>query len=70
MEWVRVEFPHERDVVMDGSVIGSSNRTLLVSEGTHRFHLGEPRNYAPKHRKVQVTGTSPLMPKVVAFQLA
>lgn len=67
MEYVEVEFPEERDVNMDGQIVGKSNSTLMVEEGHHVFDLGEPLDYDPESQEVAVTGTDPLNPLIVIF---
>jgi hypothetical protein len=67
MEFVVVNYYRKRNVFMDGSLIGKTGDTLLVQEGTHRFDLGEPKNYAPTFRKAQVTGTIATAPRMISF---
>ena len=67
MEYVIVTYYRKRNVFMDGSPAGKTNETLRVEAGTHRFDLGEPKNYSPGFRKAKVTGTSQIKPMTVSF---
>jgi len=67
MEYVNVRYYRKRNVFMDGNLLGKTNETLRVDEGTHRFDLGENKNYTPAFRKVQVTDTSPMKPMEIHF---
>jgi hypothetical protein len=68
IQWVRVEHGRVRDVFIDGVRSGQTNHLIAVSEGTHRFDLGDPVNYKPGFRRIAVTGTTRLVPCIVAFQ--
>jgi hypothetical protein len=67
MECVIVTYPGTRDVFIDGRRTGQTNRLLRVREGTQRFHLGIPADYAPRSRTATVTGTSAATPMLIAF---
>lgn len=67
MEWVIVTYPRTRDVFIDTRRSGQTNRLLIVSEGTHEFHLGVPVDYRPRKRVVPVTDTTPDDPLKIAF---
>ena len=68
MEYVSVTFPHQRIVNVDGQEAGLTNRTLRINRGTHTFNLGAPRDYRPKWRRVNVTGTTSVSPMEVSFE--
>jgi hypothetical protein len=63
MEWVVVKYPRVRDVFIDGRRSGETNRLLVVAEGTHRFDLGMPPDYAPDRQIVTVTDTADGAPR-------
>ena len=67
MEHVYVQYPEERDVHMDGQVVGKTGATLMVEEGRHSFDLGAPADYAPASQERMVKDTSPIKPLVVVF---
>jgi hypothetical protein len=67
MEWVKVIYPGTRDVFVDERRVGQTNVVLAVPQGSHRFHLGVPSDYAPRRRTLEVVGTSPLVPQELAF---
>lgn len=68
LQYIVVRFPETRDVFVDGKVAGRTEITLRVGEGTHTIHLGEPRNYTPKWRRPNVTGTNPILPMQITFE--
>lgn len=67
MEYVIVSFPQERQVFIDGELSGMTAEKLRVDRGVHTFHLGDPRDYQPKWRRVRVFGTTVVRPISVAF---
>lgn len=67
MEYVIVAFPTDRLVYIDGEKDGSTNTVLKVDAGTHDFDLGPVENYRPGSRKVTLSGTTSLDPRVIAF---
>ena len=67
MEYVKVTFPSDRLVYIDGEENGSTNEVLRIEAGTHVFELGALANYRPASRKVTVQDTSELEPLEIAF---
>jgi hypothetical protein len=67
MEYVKVTYPADRAVRVDGDECGNTNEVLRVDAGTHVFDLGAPSDYAPDSREVDVEGTTALVPLVIAF---
>ena len=67
MEYVKVTFPTDRLVYIDGEENGSTNEVLRVEAGTHVFELGALANYRPASRKVLVQDTTVLEPLEIAF---
>jgi hypothetical protein len=67
MEHVRVTFPTDRLVYIDGEESGSTNEVLRVDEGTHVFELGNLANFRPASRKVMVQDTTALEPLEIKF---
>lgn len=67
MEYVVVKYYRKRNVFMDGNLVGKTGETLMVQEGTHRFDLGQPKNYTPTYRKASVTATISTDPMTVTF---
>lgn len=69
MNWVKVVFPKQRKVFIDGAEIGSTNRLLAVGEdGTYEFDLGEPADYKPKRMLRRVMGRPRTDPLVLEFR--
>ncbi len=69
LQWVVVDYPRVRDVFVDGRRWAATNEIFLVSEGTHRFDLGAPRDYTPTKRTATVEQTSPQAPMHLEFTL-
>jgi hypothetical protein len=67
MEYVKVTYPTNRPVNIDGKQNGSTNEVLRIDAGTHAFDLGNPVDYEPASQDATVTGTTVLLPMVVAF---
>jgi hypothetical protein len=67
MEYVKVTFPTDRLVFVDGEENGSTNEVLRVEAGTHVFELGKLANYRPASRRVTVQDTTVLEPLEIAF---
>ena len=67
MEYVKVTFPTNRFVYIDGEQNGCTNEVLRVDAGSHIFELGNLENYRPGSRKVLVQDTTVLEPLEIAF---
>ena len=70
MEFVKVTYPEERGVDIDGAPQGRTNELVGVQRGHHIFDLGEPFDYDPPSRTVVVAGTTQTRPLIVEFQPA
>jgi hypothetical protein len=68
MEFVKVTFPTDRAVQLDGAPEGRTNKLLGVERGHHIFDLGEPFDYTPPNRDVLVAGTSQDRPQLIQFE--
>jgi len=67
MEFVKVTYPTDRYVYIDGEQGGRTNSVLRIEAGTHVFDLGKLANYEPASQEVAVEGTSVLAPMLIAF---
>lgn len=67
MEYVRVTFPTDRFVYVNGERSGRTNEVMRIATGTHAFNLGPYSNYEPDHRVLEVQGTSVLQPAIIPF---
>ncbi|MGC2517832.1 MAG: hypothetical protein WA373_01815 [Burkholderiales bacterium] len=67
MEFVKVTYPVNRFVNIDGERSGDTNDVLQIDAGTHVFDLGNPVDYQPVSQEVVVVETTVLVPMVVAF---
>ena len=73
MEYVVVDFPDRREVLVDGCAVGYSREPngdvnqLRIDEGTHRFRLRGPDNYTPLWLTVDVFDTNVNDPLTIVF---
>ena len=67
-ESVIVVYAMERDVYVDGTRSGTTNRLFTIPIGNHTFDLGTPATYSPKSVTKLVYGTSPAAPLVITFE--
>src|SRR5437773_1195178 len=65
-EWLQVNFPEVRDVLVDGTICGTTNRPFMVQRGTHTVSLGGPQDYT-QPALVSVVGTSRQQPLIVTI---
>lgn len=68
MEYIIVQYPNKRTVYIDDEENGNTGERLRVEEGTHTINLGDPRDYRPKWRRPQVTGTTAIKPMIIEFE--
>ena len=68
-EWIEVDFPEERDVLVDGTICGTTNEPMMVQRGTHIITLGGDQNYLSPLMPVQIFNTTKQMPMVLVFTL-
>ena len=67
-EFLVVRYWRRRRVYVDGTRFGLTNTTLRVAAGPHRIDLGEPKNYQPGSRRVDLDGTSAARPEIIEFE--
>ena len=67
MEYVKVTFPTNRLVYINGEKGGYTNDVLRLAAGTHEFTLGQLKNYEPESQEIEVDGTTVLEPLEVVF---
>ncbi len=64
MGWVRVHYPLQRRVLVDGDDLGNTNRLIFIGlDGTHTFSLDPPLDFKPKsitRRVINTTRDAPL----------
>ena len=68
MEYIIVRYPNQRTVYIDGEENGNTGDRLRAEEGTHTISLGDPRDYSPKWRRPEVTGTTAIKPMEIVFE--
>lgn len=66
-EYVEVQYDTTRDVYVDGTLCGTTNKLMTVQRGTHIFDLGTPITYAPASITQLVQNTSTLAPMTLKF---
>lgn len=67
MEFLLVQYPRKRRVMVKNELIGYTNEVIEVEGGPYTISLGGDANYTPASRKVNVNNTSVLDPKTIAF---
>jgi hypothetical protein len=67
MEFLLINYPWEREVIIDGVEAGLTNHLITLAAGTYTVSLAPPADFFPPDRDVVVKGTSPLEPKEVEF---
>jgi hypothetical protein len=67
-EHVKIHFPTDRLVYVDGKKRATTNKTFRLGEGTHRFDLGPLRNYTPDEFVEDVSGTTAETPLELTFK--
>lgn len=69
MEFLLVTYPGERDVYVNGLIVGKTNRIVpsMLASGMHLIDLGSPKNYEPPQAPVLLQHTTPSTPCVVEF---
>lgn len=68
MQYLKVRFPTRRKLKIDGEFNGHTNKLIEVRGGPHKISMGNPENFRPRQRKVNLRNTSRLRPKIVSFE--
>jgi hypothetical protein len=66
-EWILVQFPEVRGVLIDDTPCGETNRPILVQLGTHTISLDGPSDYSPASITKQVINTTKKHPMRFVF---
>lgn len=67
-QWLKVTFPEVRDVLVDGTVCGKTNRVMMVQLGSHTVTLGGDQNYTSPPMPVKVFNSTKKKPVVLVFK--
>lgn len=68
MEYLLVNFPEDREVLVDREVQGRTNETIEVEKGAHIISLKTPPDdFLPRQKKITLAGTSAITPREVTF---
>lgn len=70
MEFLLVQYPRRRLVMIGGEAVGFTNVVIEIEGGSYTVQLSPPANYTPDSRRVTLANTSVLDPKVIAFEPA
>lgn len=68
MEYLLVRYDRRRTVYVNGVKAGFTNRAFRIGAGSHKVDLGEPKNYTPGSRRLDIQGTTPQAPFETAFE--
>jgi hypothetical protein len=68
-EWILVQFPQLRAVLLDGTPNGATNKAILVQLGTHVVTLAGVQNYQPPSITCQPVNTTHDKPMILVFTL-
>lgn len=70
MEYLKVNFPKERGVLVNGNQSGKTNLVIEIEAGTHTISLAPPPDFSPREINVilEPNQTSPLSPQEVTFE--
>jgi hypothetical protein len=66
-QWILVQFPELRGVLIDDTPCGQTNQPILVQLGTHTVKLDGPANYSPASITKQVFNTTKAKPMLFVF---
>jgi hypothetical protein len=66
-EYLVALFPRNRRVMINGELMGATNKKLELESGLYEVTLGPPKNFTPEKHDVDLRNTSSLMPRIVEF---
>jgi hypothetical protein len=67
-EYLKVLFPQQRDVLINGEIMGETNTLLELEEGGYYMvSLAPPPDFTPEQQQVDLHDTSILTPKQIEF---
>lgn len=69
-EWILVDFPELRAVLVDETQSGATNKPMLVQRGHHIIGLDGDQNYIAPLMPVAVFNTTSQLPMILVFILA
>lgn len=67
-QYVKVVFPVQRQVRVDGQPAGKTNKVFQVETGRHVFDLGLRKDYKPTEQVCDINGTLPGTPMIIVFE--
>jgi len=69
MEYLRVLFPENREVLADDDEVGSTNSVIMLKHGEYEISLSGS-GYTPVSRKIVLMGTTIKHPKQISFKVS
>ncbi len=70
MEYLTVQFPESRTVLINGEANGQTGEIIELEAGTQTVSLAPPDDFTPPSQTVVLQNTSPLSPHDVTFEKA
>lgn len=67
MQYLIVKFREDREVVVDGHLLGVTNRVIELEAGLHIISLAEPYDFNPDKYEIPVTNSTVVNPVEVEF---
>jgi hypothetical protein len=67
-EYLRVKFPHQREVLINGESLGETNELLELEGGEYEVTLGPPLNFRPAQQTIDLRHTSAGTPRSIEFK--
>jgi len=67
MEFLLVQYPGERKVLLQNDVIGWTNEVIEIESGVYTISLDGDKDFTPANCKVNVRNTSVLDPQTIIF---
>jgi hypothetical protein len=68
MEFLKVNFREDRQVVVDDHFLGSTNKVIELEEGAHSISLAAPYDYMPHEWHVILINSTVVKPIEVEFK--
>ena len=67
MEFLLVKFRENRQVVVDGHFLGSTNQVIELEAGKHSIGLAAPYDFEPQEWRIAIVNTTVIQPFEVEF---
>ena len=67
-EWLEVMYLEVRDVLVDDTICGTTNKPMMVERGHHVITLGGEQNYTSPPMPVAIFNTTKQNPMLLLFE--